>query len=134
MGRFARAAGVAVWMVGAAGCLDPADDLFCDAAGCDLTREEWARIASLAGAPEPPPDPSNKYFANPAAAKLGQRFFFDTRFSGALTGRDAIGRTVPVAGRDAASPVACASCHDIARGGADTQSFLGNVSVGTGWM
>ena len=52
-----------------------------------LLRLQW--IGSL---PELPPDPSNKYADDPAAAKLGQKLFFDERFS-------------------ANGKVACATCH-----------------------
>jgi cytochrome c peroxidase len=45
----------------------------------------------LTAAP-PPPDPSNRFADDEAAARLGQRFFFDTRFS-------------------ANGAVACATCH-----------------------
>jgi cytochrome c peroxidase len=53
----------------------------------DTLRSLW--IGSL---PEPPVDPSNAYSDNPEAAKLGERFFFDSRFS--LDGT-----------------VSCATCH-----------------------
>ena len=52
-----------------------------------LLRLHW--IGSL---PELQDDPTNKYADNPAAAKFGQKLFFDTRFS-------------------ANGKVACASCH-----------------------
>ena len=52
-----------------------------------LLRLHW--IGSL---PELQDDPTNKYADNPAAAKFGQKLFFDTRFS-------------------ANGNVACASCH-----------------------
>lgn len=52
-----------------------------------LLRLHW--IGSL---PELQDDPTNKYADNPAVAKLGQKLFFDTRFS-------------------ANGKVACASCH-----------------------
>ena len=60
--------------------------------------EELATLQSLTlgslGAP--PPDPSNRYASDTAAAALGQRLFFDTRFS--INGK-----------------VACATCHLPAR-------------------
>ena len=52
-----------------------------------MLRSLW--IGSL---PAPPPDPSNRFADDPAAAKLGRALFFDARFSGDGT-------------------VACASCH-----------------------
>jgi len=50
------------------------------------------RSLSLESLPPPPPDPSNRVADDPGAARLGERVFFDTRFS-------ADGR------------VACATCH-----------------------
>jgi cytochrome c peroxidase len=55
----------------------------------DLTTLRSLWIGSL---PPLPPDPSNQYSDDPAAAALGEAFFFDTRFS-------------------SNGQVACASCH-----------------------
>jgi cytochrome c peroxidase len=52
-----------------------------------LLRLQW-----LGSLPELPPDPTNKYADNPAAAEFGQKLFFDNRFS-------------------ANGKVACATCH-----------------------
>jgi cytochrome c peroxidase len=52
-----------------------------------LLKLQW--IGNL---PELPPDPSNQYADNPAAARFGHRLFFDTRFS-------------------ANGKISCASCH-----------------------
>ncbi len=51
---------------------------------------------SLDRLPPPPPDPSNAVADDPAAARFGQRLFFDARFS-------------------ANGAVSCASCHQPAR-------------------
>ncbi len=58
------------------------------------TAEERAAIAALwiGNLPPLPPDPSNRVADDPAAAALGHRLFFDTRFS-------------------ANGEVACATCH-----------------------
>jgi cytochrome c peroxidase len=53
----------------------------------DVLRSLW--IESL---PEPPVDPSNKYSGDPEAARLGEKFFFDRRFS-------------------ADGTVSCSTCH-----------------------
>jgi cytochrome c peroxidase len=62
--------------------------------GSDWTEKELTTIRSLwlGSLPALPLDPSNKYADDPRAAKLGQKIFFDTRFS-------------------ANGKVACASCH-----------------------
>jgi cytochrome c peroxidase len=62
--------------------------------GSGWTDKELTTIQSLwiGSLPTLPPDPSNKYADDPRAAKLGQKIFFDTRFS--VNGK-----------------VACASCH-----------------------
>jgi cytochrome c peroxidase len=52
-----------------------------------------------------PPDPTNTYADNAAAATLGQRFFFDKAFSGTL-GIDSDLGMIGQVGR-----VSCASCH-----------------------
>ncbi len=58
------------------------------------TSKELATLQSLwlDSLPEKPSDPSNAYADNPKAAELGQKFFFDTRFSKDGT-------------------VSCATCH-----------------------
>ncbi len=62
--------------------------------GPRFAAEEWAQLQSLSiDALEPlPADPSNKYADDPAAARLGEKLFFDTRFS-------------------ANGKVSCATCH-----------------------
>jgi cytochrome c peroxidase len=69
-----------------------------DRAGDRWTDAERAEIASLELPAEmaPPADPTNRVADDSAAARLGQRLFFDARFSS--NGR-----------------VACATCHDPAR-------------------
>jgi cytochrome c peroxidase len=118
-----------------AGC-HSADNLFCDKTGCTWTGAEWARIQTLSPLPAPPPDPSNNYWNDPLAATLGQAFYFDTRFSGAPTGKDAIGRVVGVERTPAPGStsvgVSCASCHDPRYAGTDVTSMPNTVSIGAG--
>ena len=79
------------------------DKLFCNGAGCEWTKEEWARVQSLSnpaselGLPELPGNPSNAYNDNPEVVELGRMFYFDPRFSGNATLTDSIGRPVPYA-------------------------------------
>lgn len=110
--------------------------------GCDpgparhdstFSDDEWAVIRTLSPLPAPPPDPTNRVADDDRAVILGQKFFFDPRFSGPLLDSDnpdvGAGGNGPVGltGR-----VACARCH------APTESFIdvitrGNsTSLGTG--
>jgi cytochrome c peroxidase len=116
------------------GCNAATDKFFCGDQGCDIPDEEWRAIQALADLPPPPPDTSNKYLANPLATTLGQKLFHDTRFSGASLQTDALKRPVTQARAPKGQPatVACVTCHDPNRGGVDTTSFPGNVSIGAG--
>jgi cytochrome c peroxidase len=75
--------------------------------------EQRQRIASLSltALPELPPDPSNAVADKPAAAALGKALFFDTRLS-------------------ANGQVACATCHDPAKGFQDGTAVGHGVGVG----
>ena len=77
------------------------------------TSEQRQRIAalSLSSLPPLPADPSNAVADDPAAAKLGEALFSDTRFS-------------------ADGKVACASCHDPARQFQDGTPVGKGVGVG----
>lgn len=117
------------------GC-DRTDDLFCSDAGCGFTKEEWRSLAALADLPEaPPPDPSNRYVGNRAAEILGQKLFFDARWSGPSTQVDALRRPMTYARAAKGQPtnISCASCHNMRRGGIDTESQPGHISIGAGW-
>ena len=52
-----------------------------------------------------PADPTNKYADDAAAAALGQKLFFDEKFSGAMTVTNDIGNSGDV------QKVSCNSCH-----------------------
>jgi cytochrome c peroxidase len=73
---------------------------------------EMATLRSLwiESLPPLPADPSNRYGDNPAAAALGKRLFFDTRFS-------------------ANGQVACATCHDPALDFQDGKALSTGVGV-----
>jgi cytochrome c peroxidase len=79
-----------------------------------------------------PPDSSNAVADSPAAAALGQQFFFDTRFSGplAIGSNGSNGATGPAG---ASGTVGCISCHNPAQGGADVRSRPANTSLGSSW-
>ena len=75
-----------------------------------FTKREWAVIQRLSPLPaKPPPNPTNRVADNPDAARLGQMFFFDERFSKDGT-------------------VACATCHSPFHGFADVEA----TSLGAG--
>ncbi|MFL5305703.1 MAG: cytochrome-c peroxidase [Polyangia bacterium] len=82
----------------------------------------------------PPADPSNAYAGNPDAARLGQKFYFDPRFSGAATWVDSIRRPVGTARACLGKPinVSCATCHDPRFAGTDVTSTPNIVSIGAG--
>ncbi|HEX3694987.1 MAG TPA: cytochrome c peroxidase [Polyangia bacterium] len=137
-GRAGRLLGVMVTLLplGMASCGSAADKVFCgSSADCDWSPEEWTKIAALANLPAPLVDSSNSFVAVPAAQTLGQKFFFDARFSGMATQVDNLKR--PVLAAFARAPkgtpvlVSCASCHDPNRAGIDDVS-PGGVSIGAG--
>ena len=74
-----------------------------------FTDNEWTVVESLSPLPDtPPPSPTNRVADNPDAARLGQMFFFDERFSKEAT-------------------ISCATCHSPFHGFADVEATsLGN--------
>ncbi len=129
----AQAAATLLVVAAAVGC-HSADKVFCASQGCAWTGTEWARVQTLSPLPDPPPDPSNAHWNDPAAAALGQAFYFDTRFSGTATLVDSLGRPVAAARAAKGAPVdiACATCHDPRRAGTDDTSAPATVSIGAG--
>jgi cytochrome c peroxidase len=83
--------------------------------------------------PPPPPDRTNRYADDPAAAALGQRWFFDPGFSGALLDPDNRGdrQSLGVVGQT--GRVACAGCHVPSAGFLDSRSSRQQISLGAGW-
>src|SRR4051812_43820117 len=77
-------------------CGEWADRLFCASQGCAWQDGEWERVRTLAAYAVPAQDVSNRftttYELSERARALGQRFFFDTGFSGVATQVDALGR------------------------------------------
>ena len=78
----------------------------------DFSEREIERIAQLMGPPPLPPDPTNAVADDPAAAALGQRLYFDPRFSGD-------------------GSVSCATCHDPALGFSDGQRLSEGLGTTT---
>lgn len=76
-----------------------------------FTAEEQQLIFSLSPLPSPPPNPSNRYADDPAAAHLGQYLFYDTRLS-------------------ANGKLNCASCHNPALGWSDARPKAVGLATG----
>jgi cytochrome c peroxidase len=91
-----------------------------------LTEEDRAQLETMALVPLPA-SPSNSVADDKDAAALGQKFYFDARFSGPLV--ESSEELGPAGTRGA---VACATCHDPAQGGADVRP-LGGTSLGAAW-
>jgi len=105
----------------AAGC----DDL-CSGKDCMFTTTEWNLVKTMSPLPDPVPDPTNRYVQDEAAAALGQKLLYETRYSAALK----VASTLGVVGDKA--KVACVSCH-LAPTFLDTRSVPNNLSVGVSW-
>ncbi len=101
----------------------------CDSS--DFTDEEFALLADMTVAPLPP-SPTNAYADNAAAAILGQKFFFDTRFAGPLGPENSADREDALGLAGQLNLVSCASCHDPQRGGTDHRT-RGGTSFAAGF-
>jgi cytochrome c peroxidase len=129
-----RVAAVLLMGAGVTAChTDPS----CIGNGCAWSTVDWAHLQSLSFTADTviPPDPTNSHWNDQdAGAALGQKFYFDPRFSGVTTLKDAIGRPVASARTplDAAANVSCASCHDPAHAGTDITSVPNTLSIGAG--
>jgi cytochrome c peroxidase len=71
-----------------------------------LTDMEWAMVSTLSPLPDVPPDPTNAFADDAAAAALGQAFFFDERFSGKLVVASDLGNAGDT------GKISCGSCHN----------------------
>lgn len=75
--------------------------------------DEWEILRNLSPLPDaPPPNPTNRFADDPAAAELGQKFFFDFRFSKHST-------------------IACSTCHSPFYAFADIESTSFATGRGT---
>ena len=78
-----------------------------------FSEEEWGIVMGLSPLPDkPPPNPTNRFADDPAAAQLGQKFFFDFRFSKHST-------------------IACSTCHSPFYAFADIESTSFATGRGT---
>jgi len=137
--------------VGEVGCGNWADKLACGDQGCGFTKDEWARVQSLAnvGAKPAVPDPSNKYLpiedtqgtlrqdaVHDPVVQLGWHLYYEPLLSGSVYNKDSLGAPAPTTrpvGGTGQINLSCASCHDPQRGGSDYTSEPRHVSVGAGW-
>ena len=78
-----------------------------------LNSDDWEIVRSLSPLPDaPPPNPTNRFADDPDAAELGQKFFFDFRFSKHST-------------------IACSTCHSPFYAFADIESTSFATGRGT---
>ena len=110
--------------------LDMACDAQCADSECIFNDEEWSIVQALSPLPDPPVDPTNKYVMNAAAARLGQKLFFETRYSGPLQ-IDGTPDNGGLGAQGETELVGCASCHIPDAYFVDDRSKPGNVSLGT---
>lgn len=93
-----------------------------------FTEEEFAQIKQFGPLGDVPPNPTNRYADNEAAAVFGQRLFFEKNYANKLTIADpALG----VVGDP--NKIACASCHDVNNYYTDTRSHPNSTSLGVTW-
>lgn len=100
-----------------------------------FTTEELAALAELSPAvlPAPPPDPTNAWADDAAAAALGRKLFFSPVFSGRLLDGDHDGGASTLGLKGETGKVACTSCHVPADDFNDTRSPSQQISLGSGW-
>ncbi|HVW26964.1 MAG TPA: cytochrome c peroxidase [Polyangiaceae bacterium] len=89
---------------------------------------------ALSSLPPAPSDVTNKWADDAAAARFGQKLFFDTSFSGKLLDGDNDGSSHALGVAGDTGKVACAGCHQPAAGFADARSLGGQISLGAGWV
>jgi cytochrome c peroxidase len=110
--------------------------LLASACGHDEIEPELAdRLAALAWDPAPPPpDPTNRWADDAAAAALGQRLFFDTRFAGPLLDVANTGLAGTLGAVGDVQRVSCAGCHvPDSKSFVDTRTARGQISLAAGW-
>jgi cytochrome c peroxidase len=124
-----------VWLLGCASDAHSAptglgsDDV---SAGPDDVRTLLASL-SPETLPAPPPDLSNHWADDPAAARFGQRIFFDPGFAGPLLDPDNVGDSSALGVVGETGKVACAGCHVPEAGFVDVRSPRKTTSLAAGW-
>jgi cytochrome c peroxidase len=99
------------------------------------TAAERAALSTLSAPTLPPPGPdaSNRFADNAQAAALGQRFFFETAFSGKLLDGDDDGSDNTLGMQGQTGKVACAGCHVPSAGFLDNRTLGEEISLAAGW-
>src|SRR5579859_6853536 len=100
-----------------------------------FTAAERAALSDLSPAtlPAPPPDMSNRWGDDAAAAALGQKLFFESGFSGALLEGDDDGSSTTLGVRGQTGKVACAGCHVPGADFLDNRTQGKQISLAAGW-
>jgi cytochrome c peroxidase len=114
---------IAVFTVSIAGCMQEplVDDTF--------TESEFDLIKTMGPLPEKaPPNPTNRYADDPAAAAFGQQLFFEKSYAGKLTIADPTLGAVGDTGK-----INCVSCHDVKAYFSDARSRPNATSLGITW-
>jgi cytochrome c peroxidase len=83
--------------------------------------------------PAPPADASNRWADDPAAARFGQKLFFDPGFAGPLLDPDNVGDASTLGVMGETGRVACAGCHVPEAGFFDVRSPRKTISLAAGW-
>ncbi len=103
----------------------------CGGAESGFSAAEWAEIERLSPLPPLAPDTTNRYADDPAAAALGQQFFFDRRYSGPIVvGDDGENGGLGEVGES--GRLSCRDCH-LAEWMIDNRSRPNNTSLGVDW-
>jgi cytochrome c peroxidase len=83
--------------------------------------------------PSPPPDVSNRFADDSAAAALGEQLFLEPGFSGQMLDLDDDGSPRSLGVRGQSGKVACNGCHDSKNEFLDVRSPFKQITLGTGW-
>lgn len=114
------------------GASEPPDSADTPPTFTDAERSELRKL-SPGDLPAPPPDATNRFADDPKAAALGQRFFFDRSFSGALLDGDNDGTVNALGAQGETGKVSCAGCHVPEAGFSDHRTLGKQISLGAGW-
>ncbi len=100
-----------------------------------LSDAELAALKTLSpdSLPPAPPDVSNRFADDAAAAQLGKVLFTEPGFSGRLLDADNDGSAGALGSVGDTGKVACSGCHDPSAGFSDVRSFQRQISLGAGW-